>query len=107
MCSLQSRNTLFKKGYKKEFDTSKFTVAVISIDTNYKAWKRASKSENIDFQKHNYIISNWKESTLYHKYKINSIPRYILFGQNGKIIDEYAPKPSSEALKTLISKNIN
>jgi len=37
----------------------------------------------------------------------NNIPRYILFDQNGKIIDEYAPRPSSEAPKTLISKNLN
>jgi hypothetical protein len=44
---------------------------------------------------------------MYLYYKIKTIPRYLLFDKNGIIIDDNAPRPSDNELKTLIKKNIN
>ena len=54
----------------------------------------------------NYIIANWKKSSLYKNYKIKTIPRYLLFDKNGKIIDDDAPRPSENELIKLIKASI-
>ncbi|MBX2873889.1 MAG: TlpA family protein disulfide reductase [Saprospiraceae bacterium] len=84
----------------------KLALIQISIDQKYEAWARASKMEEIDQEKHNYLISNWESSDLYRRYKIKTIPRYLLFDTGGALLDGDAPRPSSPALIALIQDHI-
>lgn len=90
---------------QEEIGKDKLTVIQISIDQKYDAWERASKMENISREKHNYIIRNWESSQLYKRFQIKTIPRYLLFDQKGQLLDDDAPRPSSEALSALILAN--
>ena len=80
------------KNLKSKFSKNKFQVIEISIDKDYSSWVRASKLEGISNFEDNYIISKWKESNLYKTYKIESIPRYLLFDKAGKIINNLLSK---------------
>ncbi len=96
----------FLNKLKSKFSNSEFKIIEISIDLDYSSWVRASKLENLSNEEDSYIIANWKKSNLYKKFKINSIPRYLLFGKDGKIIDENAPRPSEVKLIELIKSSI-
>jgi thiol-disulfide isomerase/thioredoxin len=105
-CSPCRRETPYLQKLDKSIDHSKFTIISISTDKDLKAWERASKMDGLDKNKHNYLISNWEYSSLHSDYEIHTIPRYLLFDSDGKIIDDNAPRPSSEELKKLIEENI-
>lgn len=94
------------KALKGTFGESEWVVIKISIDKQYNAWEKAARMEGLAEEKHNYLISNWEKTALYKNYKIKTIPRYLLFDQAGQIIDSDAPRPSDEALITLIKANI-
>lgn len=94
------------KNLKSKFSENELKVIEISIDKDYSSWVRASKLENLSNEKDSYIITNWKKSSLYKNYNIKTIPRYLLFGKDGKIIDENAPRPSQIELTELIKASI-
>lgn len=106
-CSPCRKETPYLKKLEKSIDNSKFTIISISTDKDLNAWERASKMDGLDENEHNYLISHWKKSFLFNNYKIKTIPRYLLFDKNGKIIDDDAPRPSSKELKKLIEENMN
>ncbi|RED48859.1 thiol-disulfide isomerase/thioredoxin [Seonamhaeicola aphaedonensis] len=94
------------KDLKSKFNENELKVIEISIDKDFSAWVRALKLEKISNEKDSYIIGNWEKSSLYKNYGIKTIPRYLLFGKDGKIIDENAPRPSQLELTELIKASI-
>ncbi|WP_179350097.1 TlpA family protein disulfide reductase [Winogradskyella pacifica] len=105
-CAPCRKEMPFLKDLKLKFNETELKIIEISIDKDYSAWVRASKLENLSNEIDNYIISNWEKSNLYKNYNIKTIPRYLLFGKNGKIIDENAPRPSERELIELIKASI-
>lgn len=105
-CSPCRKEMPFLKELKSNFSDKELQIIEISIDTDYSAWVRASQIENLSGYENNYIIANWKKSKLYKNYKIQSIPRYLLFDKNGKIIDDDAPRPSDKELTKRIKASI-
>ena len=105
-CSPCRREMPYLKILKDRFDKNEIQIIEISIDKDYSAWERASKLEEISNQEHNYIISNWEKSKLYKNYNIKTIPRYLLFDKEGKIISDDAPRPSDKKLEELIKASI-
>lgn len=91
---------------QKEIGKDKLAVIQISIDKQPEAWERAAIMENIDEQKHNYLISGWESSDLYQRYQITTIPRYLLFDTSGGLLEDDAPRPSSSELMALITMHL-
>lgn len=48
--------------------------------------------------------AGWSEITKF--YNINSIPRFLVFDQEGKIVTVDAPRPSQPALKQLLEETL-
>jgi thiol-disulfide isomerase/thioredoxin len=105
-CSPCRKEIPFLKELKSNFSDKELQIIEISIDTDYSAWVRASQIENLSGYENNYIIANWEKSKLYKNYKIQAIPRYLLFDKNGKIIDDDAPRPSDKELTERIKASI-
>jgi len=105
-CAPCRKEMPFLKDLKLNFNETELKIIEISIDKDYSAWVRASKLENLSNEIDNYIISNWEKSNLYKTYNIKTIPRYLLFGKDGKIIDKNAPRPSQMELAELIKASI-
>jgi len=89
-----------------KLDPSIFIVFSLSIDDDYKAWKRASDMENLNDKRHNYLVANWKESSFSKAFSISSIPRYLLYAPDGQLITDNAPRPSDPELIEVIKKNL-
>ena len=90
---------LLKKAYKGK------NIAFVSISSDAKIndWLKASKEESLE-NKNNFLLLNFDKSPFVKQYGINSIPRYMLIGKDGKIINADAPRPSDPKLKELIDK---
>jgi thiol-disulfide isomerase/thioredoxin len=105
-CAPCRKEMPFLKDLKSKFSENQLKVIEISIDKDFSAWVRASKLEKLSTEKDSYIIANWEKSSLYKNYDIKTIPRYLLFGKDGKIIDKNAPRPSQIELAELIKASI-
>jgi len=50
------------------------------------------------------VADNFKSNFAYH-FDVESIPRYMVFDRNGKLISEQAPRPSNvSALENILDK---
>jgi thiol-disulfide isomerase/thioredoxin len=75
----------------------------VSIDKNVEAWKHAAKEEGLN-DATNFLFLNPDNSPFCKQYNITTIPRYMLLGKDGKIINSDCPRPSTHELKFIIGK---
>ena len=85
---------------------NKLDYIYISIDGNVNQWYNAVETEQLQDYPNNYIFYNFEKSEFYKNFKIESIPRFLLFGKDGKLISADAPRPSDPKLIELIEKNL-
>jgi thiol-disulfide isomerase/thioredoxin len=90
---------------KNQLKDKKVSFIYLSIDKDAMNWKSALDEEGID-QQNSFLILNNTESNIGKRFRINSIPRYMLIDKNGKIISDNAPPPSDKTILKLIDKNL-
>jgi thiol-disulfide isomerase/thioredoxin len=74
----------------------------VSSDENYSDWKK--KINDLDLSKSlNYNMPEGVESLLSKKFKIISLPRYMIVGKDGTVINANAPRPSDPKLIELLN----
>lgn len=73
----------------------------ISIDKSPVDWRRGASDEQIP-PGDNYLIM--PTSGFLRTHNIRAIPRYMVIGRNGKLIDTEAPRPSDPQLQKLIDQ---
>ena len=75
----------------------------VSIDDNIFLWKKAhSKYKCIDSL--SFVITNRNTSQFIDKYKLQTIPRYMIINKNGEISENDAPKPNDIKATLLLNK---
>ena len=75
-----------------------FISVSVDEDKDFEKWKQMVIDEGLGGIQ--LFASGWSQIT--KDYKINGIPRFMLFDKEGKIISTDAPRPSDPALKKLI-----
>ena len=85
----------------QKYGGEKIVFANISLDRDIQFWEKAIIARGFDKRLH-YLLLNPEESAFIRQYNINTIPRYLLFDQNGKEIDTDAPWPSDPQLTIMI-----
>ena len=74
----------------------------LSIDDKEKAWKKSVQRFKLEKEGHNYRSAQKAILPLLRYLRIYSIPHYIIFGKDGKMLNPSAPAPSDRnTLKTL------
>lgn len=51
-----------------------------------------------------YLPPNPKKSAIAKQFNISSIPRYVVIGKNGKVINANAPRPSDPKIRELFDE---
>ncbi len=80
----------FAEKYKNNDDVE---ILLVSVDSSKDRWLSFLEKENNEFG-NNLFIANGMETEFGNNYNIKSIPRYILIGKNGKIINSNISEPS-------------
>jgi thiol-disulfide isomerase/thioredoxin len=96
IAQLPYSNQLEKK-YGKKVD-----FVYLSFDRNSVLWK--AKIKDLKLSHHCYMVSNGFQSDFAQHFNITSIPRYLVFDKNGKMVDANAPRPSDNKFKSLLNK---
>ncbi len=86
---------------RKTFQKDKIRFLPISFDRSFAGWIKTSDIEKINGWG-SYLMAEGSNSAFAKEYKITELPRYMLFGKDGKIIDANAPAPSDPKLRDLI-----
>ena len=80
----------FAEKYKNNDDVE---ILLVSVDSSRDKWLLFLAKENKEFAK-NLFIENGMRTEFGNNYNVNSIPRYILIGKDGKIINSNINEPS-------------
>jgi thiol-disulfide isomerase/thioredoxin len=87
----------------QSYSSDKIVFLSMSIDKQTADWHRAIlKSGMQSFN--NYLLLNASQSQLTKQYKLESLPRYLLFDKKGHILNADAPGPNEPALTELLNK---
>jgi len=95
------------KKLKLFYKNKDITFIYLAFNDRFNKWEDASKKEGLENFKHNLFISNSKSSQLIEDLKINTIPRFLIYDKNGKLVHKNAPNPNSEELKKILNKYLN
>ncbi len=88
---------------KKEYAGKTIVFITISTDSNISDWQKANKEESLG-NENSFLFLNADQASFVKHYNINSIPRYLLLGKDGKVISDDAPRPSDPKLKIFFNK---
>ena len=79
----------------------------LSIDKSSVAWQKAMDQYNDILNKENcFLLIKSDKDELLKEINVTTIPRFVLFGKDGKIINSDAPRPSSAEIERLIEKHL-
>lgn len=90
---------------ENQLKDKKVSSIYLSIDKDATDWKSAVNEEGFN-KENSFLILNNTESAIGKRFKIKSIPRYMLIGKDGKIISDNAPSPSDKIIMKLIEENL-
>jgi thiol-disulfide isomerase/thioredoxin len=79
----------------------------LSIDKSKAAWQKAmSQYQDILTKENSYLLIKSEKDTLLKKINLSTIPRFVLFDKEGKIISLDAPRPSSATIEKLLDDHL-
>jgi thiol-disulfide isomerase/thioredoxin len=95
----------FEEDIKKQY-AGKVDFIYLSFDKDNDKWMK--KAGVLKLGKNSYILSKNFKSTFAYYFEIGSIPRYLLFDGNGKLVTSNAPSPTKKAkLTEILDKTIS
>lgn len=77
----------------------------LSLDKDAYNWQQAAK--HLSLAENSYLVLNNFDSEIATRFKIKSIPRYVLLGKNGSVIHADAPRPLNSDLEKLIDQHLS
>ena len=89
------------KELHEKLKNQKITFVYISIDADKDKWVQAIKEENL-MSNNMYLALNYPNAKFYTELNLKTIPRYMIFDNEGKLLLEDAPRPSETRLKEFI-----
>lgn len=103
-CSPCIREFPYTDSIQQKFQADKIVFVSISKDKDEDSWTHAC--EKYGLQKHSYRVENLFTSHQLEQMKIDYIPHYMLYDQQGKVLQEYAPRPSDKKLVGLLEQHL-
>lgn len=89
---------------RSKYKDKNLEFVYLALNDKEEKWNDASQKENLFNLTHNYFIVNSKSSSLLNELKVNTIPRYMIYDKNGKLIDSNAPGPDDPKLISILNK---
>ncbi|MDR0866141.1 MAG: TlpA family protein disulfide reductase [Candidatus Symbiothrix sp.] len=95
----------FLKKLEKKLQGKDVVFIGISIDDekDKQKWKSMIQSEALPGLQ---LFAGKKDSKITIDYKINAIPRYLVFDKKGNLVSDHAPRPDSSDLEEMLEKEL-
>lgn len=85
----------------KEYKNREVVFVYLSIDEESGQWEKAAEKHGL--QMNSYRVNNKFRSTLLDELALQSIPRYLLYDKEGRLVHKNAPGPGSEETRKLLN----
>ncbi|MFD0798017.1 TlpA family protein disulfide reductase [Maribacter chungangensis] len=92
------------KKLREEYSKRDIIFVYLALNDDQTNWQIASQKHNLHNYHYSFFIKNSKSSLLIDDWKINSIPRYMLFDKNGVVLHQNAPGPEGPEIRKLLDK---
>ena len=92
---------------RDQFAGKKIIFLYISADEDFKAWSGELKNVQLQHHPYSYVFADPYNNFLVKLLKINSYPRYIIFDQQGKLIESDAKRPGDADLQKTLRSLVN
>ena len=92
------------KRLRKEYAGKDIVFVYLAIKDKESAWRKAVSTAEWKDVEDNYFILNNKTSKGLENLKVKSIPRYLIYDNNGKLILKNAPRPSDKQISYILDK---
>lgn len=99
------REGMSKSKILRERYNNDVAFVYLSIDKDFDKWMKASVEEGLNELSNNYLIVNPNTSEYLKKLEVTLIPRYILIGKNGELLQTNAPGPDSPEIVKLFEEH--
>lgn len=86
-------------------DNKDVVFLYISIDDNEAKWRKAIADDKIEGI--HLLSKGGTKSVVAKAFNISGIPRYVIIGRDGKILDNDAPRPSNDETYSQLMKALN
>lgn len=95
----------FSEKLKKDYENKNVVFIYISIDKDFEKWEKASQEDGLFSLGNNLLAINYPNANFYNDLALETIPRYLLFDKEGKLIHRNAPGPGSDEIRKLLDKH--
>lgn len=76
----------------------------LSFDNKINVWKKATSTAGLNGVRDNYLILNAKTSAVLKELDVKTLPRYVVYGRDGKIVNRDAPRPSERSVEDMFDE---
>lgn len=94
----------YSKKLQKELAGKPVAFIYLSFDEQEDSWRKAANDHHVTAN--SYLFELNFKSQFSKIFRLQSIPRYILIGKDGKLLMEDAPRPEKAELKRVIEKSL-
>lgn len=103
-CAPCRREMPFIQELRERYPAEKLAIISISIDKedDLENWRKAMNKFEMKWD--NWIIYDGFKSDFAERHNLKAIPRYLLLDEEGRIMNDNAPRPSDEQLNLLLDK---
>jgi thiol-disulfide isomerase/thioredoxin len=90
----------YSEKLQEKYKDKEVVFLFVSIDQDIRKWEQSAKSFNLI--ENSFLARNYPKAKLFQDNNVSSIPRYMLFDKNGRLVDDNARRPSDKDLETTI-----
>src|SRR5690606_35321028 len=91
------------KKLQKEYKNKDIVFIYINNEKEKDKWEIVSKEYNLTSSE-NYYALNFPKAKFYQDLEFKSVPRYLLFDKDGKLVQDKAPGPDSDIIRNTINQ---
>jgi thiol-disulfide isomerase/thioredoxin len=88
---------------QQQYKNRKIAFIYFSLDNTRSEWLKSMKSQPQMHASNSYFVVNGDNSALSKWVNLNSIPRYIVFDKNKKLVKNDAPRPSDKEVQPMLN----
>ncbi|HMQ89127.1 MAG TPA: TlpA disulfide reductase family protein [Flavilitoribacter sp.] len=74
----------------------------LALNDRYESWQKAVKEEGLEGYPYSFLIENPKTAKMLEDLEVNAIPRYLIYGKDGRLAHRNAPGPGEEARRLML-----
>lgn len=97
----------FSASLRKRYKGKHIRFMYLSIDDNITTWKKENMELNLNGYPYSYLLLKAQQSDFINKFKLRSIPRYILINKKGNIENVNALRPSDKGIMKSLDSLVN